>query len=97
MAQDFYAAFGLGTDNRSIGTVDEAGIALAGIKALEDRTGKLLAEMESLKADNAALREQLNGNNGGSSWMNPGFLILAVFFGIALAGFLWPRSSAASH
>ena len=33
MAQDFYAAFGLGQSERSIATVDESGIALAAIKA----------------------------------------------------------------
>jgi hypothetical protein len=33
MAQDFRAAFGLGEDDRHIGTVDEEGVALAAIKA----------------------------------------------------------------
>jgi hypothetical protein len=34
MAQDFYAAFKVGEDNRHITTIDEDGIALAAIKAL---------------------------------------------------------------
>ena len=34
MAQDFYAAFGLGEDDKHITTVDEEGVALAAIKAL---------------------------------------------------------------
>ncbi|MBV8489750.1 MAG: tail fiber domain-containing protein, partial [Candidatus Eremiobacteraeota bacterium] len=34
MAQDFYAAFGVGEDNRHITTIDEDGIALAAIQAL---------------------------------------------------------------
>ncbi len=29
MAQDFYAAFGLGLDDKHIGTIDEGGVALA--------------------------------------------------------------------
>ncbi|MGG7664495.1 tail fiber domain-containing protein [Dyadobacter sp. BHUBP1] len=78
MAQDFYAAFGLGNDNRSIGTVDADGVALAGIKALEERTRNLAAELESLKADNAALRQQMK-DNGGNSWMGlAGLGLLAV-------------------
>jgi hypothetical protein len=34
MAQDFYKAFGLGLDNKHIGTIDEGGVALAAIKGL---------------------------------------------------------------
>ena len=87
MAQDFYAAFGLGSDNRAIGTVDADGVALAGIKALEERTRNLAAELESLKADNAALRQQMKDNNG-NSWMGfagLGLLVLALGGGWLLA------------
>jgi hypothetical protein len=83
MAQDFYAAFGLGNDNRGIGTVDADGVALAGIKALEERTRNLAAELESLKADNAALRRQMHDNNS-NSWMGfAGFGLLALGGGLA--------------
>ncbi len=37
MAQDFYAAFGLGMDERHIATVDADGVALAAIKALNEQ------------------------------------------------------------
>lgn len=81
MAQDFYAAFRLGSDNRGIGTVDADGVALAGIKALEERTRNLANEQESLKADNAALRQQMHDNNG-NSWMGfAGFGLLALALG----------------
>lgn len=84
MAQDFYAAFGLGSDNRGIGTVDADGVALAGIKALEERTRNLAAELESLKADNAALRQQMKDNSG-NSWMGlAGFGLLALALGAGL-------------
>ncbi|MNL35395.1 hypothetical protein D3C87_1574280 [compost metagenome] len=84
MAQDFYAAFGLGNDNRGIGTVDADGVALAGIKALEERTRNLAAELESLKADNAALRQQMHDNNG-NSWMGlAGLALLALAVGTGL-------------
>lgn len=88
MAQDFYAAFGLGNDNRSIGTVDINGVTLAGVKALEERTRNLAAELESLKVDNAALRQQMKDNNG-NSWMDFagfGLLALTLVGGLAIAG-----------
>jgi len=79
-AQDFYAAFGLGNDNRSIGTVDVDGVTLAGIKALEERTRNLAAELETLKADNAALRQQMRDDNGrsGMGLAGVGLLLLAL-------------------
>ncbi|SDD42695.1 LPXTG-motif cell wall anchor domain-containing protein [Dyadobacter soli] len=91
MAQDFYAAFGLGSDNRGIGTVDADGVALAGIKALEERTRNLAGELESLKAENAALRQQMQDNNG-NSWMGfAGFGLLALG-----GGLVWARRRMAS-
>ena len=50
-AQDFRAAFALGTDDKTITTVDEAGIALAAIQELDRRT----AEIAQLKAQMARL------------------------------------------
>ncbi len=89
MAQDFYAAFGLGNDSRGIGTVDADGVALAGIKALEERTRNLAAELESLKADNAVLRQQMHDNDS-NSWMGlAGLGLLAL--GGALAGIMARR------
>jgi hypothetical protein len=41
MAQDFYAAFKVGEDDRHITSIDEDGIALAAIKALNDETNEL--------------------------------------------------------
>jgi hypothetical protein len=53
MAQDFYAAFHLGEDDRHITSIDEDGIALAAIKALHAENGRL-------QAKNAGLRARLN-------------------------------------
>jgi hypothetical protein len=62
-AQDFQAAFGLGTDGKSIGTVDADGVALAAIQGLnakvESGTQRAEARMESLEAENAALKAAL--------------------------------------
>ncbi len=83
MAQDFFAAFRLGHDNRGIGTVDADGVALAGIKALEERTRNLAEEIESLKADNAALRQEMKDNNG-NSMSTMALFVLAMVGGFAL-------------
>lgn len=51
MAQDFYAAFGTGTDDKHIATVDADGVALAAIQGLNQK-------LEEQKAENAKLKEQ---------------------------------------
>ncbi len=58
-AQDFYASFGLGTDEKSIGTVDADGVALAAIQALDARTREQAMQVKQLMAENAALEQQL--------------------------------------
>lgn len=60
MAQDFRAAFGLGSDEKSIGTVDADGVALAGVKALDTRTSQQATELETLKKENKELRNRLD-------------------------------------
>jgi hypothetical protein len=57
-AQDFRAAFGLGIDERSIGTVDADGVALAAAKALEVRTTGQESRIQALEARNAQLEQQ---------------------------------------
>jgi hypothetical protein len=54
MAQDFYAAFGVGVDDRHITSIDEDGVALAAIKALHRENGALRAQVA---ADHGALAE----------------------------------------
>jgi hypothetical protein len=58
-AQDFRAAFALGSDSLTIGTVDAQGVALAAAHALEARTRTLSTENAELRADNADLRALL--------------------------------------
>jgi hypothetical protein len=50
MAQDFYAAFGVGEDDRHITSIDEDGVALAAIKALETKLERKDAQIEALDA-----------------------------------------------
>jgi hypothetical protein len=53
VAQDFAAAFGVGSDDRHIHPVDGQGVALAAIQGL-------LAEVERLRQENAALARRLD-------------------------------------
>lgn len=48
VAQDFYALFGVGSDDKSISTIDPAGIALAAIQELYKRNQELHAANEEL-------------------------------------------------
>ncbi len=59
-SQDFRAAFGLGSDELSIGTVDADGVALAAAQALERRTAAQAEEIRALREENAALKERLD-------------------------------------
>ena len=59
MAQDFRAAFGLGDDDTTIGTVDADGVALAAAQALEARTAEQQARIAALEAENVELRARL--------------------------------------
>ena len=64
MAQDFYAAFGLGTDERHIGTVDADGAALAAIQGLHHRmTNENDALREALVQKDAAIADLRNENS----------------------------------
>jgi len=53
MAQDFYAAFGVGENDTTISTVDADGVALAAIQGLYQR-------LQAAEAENAALQQQVD-------------------------------------
>jgi hypothetical protein len=62
-AEDFRAAFGLGTDDTSIGHLDISGVTFAGVQALDARTqgmqttiAEQAREIGELRSDNASLR-----------------------------------------
>jgi hypothetical protein len=48
-AQDFYSAFGLGLDDKHIGTIDEGGVALAAIQGLYRQNQALRARVAKLE------------------------------------------------
>jgi hypothetical protein len=72
MAQDLYAAFGLGGSDKSITTIDADGVALAAIQGLNEIVHEKEQEIASLKARIAALENavaaiaQQDEPNGGA-------------------------------
>ena len=65
-AQDFYAAFGLGQDDKTISTIDLDGVALASIQGLyglvqekDAEIAAMEAEIADLRAENAKLNDRL--------------------------------------
>ena len=59
MAQDFYAAFRVGEDDKHITSIDEDGVALTAIKALHTDNLTLHADNDALRTDNRTLHAQL--------------------------------------
>lgn len=64
MAEDFAAAFGLGEDDRSISTVDAAGVALAAIQGLHERLRQKECDIEALRTELASLRATIAAERG---------------------------------
>ena len=60
MAQDFAAAFGVGSDDRRIETVDAFGVALASIQALHSQLRERDAQIDALWTELHALRARLD-------------------------------------
>lgn len=63
MAQDFFAKFAVGTDERHIASLDEDGVALAAIQGLNEKleaeNGKLKAQLAELKSAVQQLQQAL--------------------------------------
>jgi len=95
MAQDFYAAFGVGEDERRISTVDADGVALAAIQGLYAENQALKAQLSMMEARLSALEQGTAGEQPARTgarlpmpWLLAGGLVVA---GGALAG--WRRRS----
>jgi len=59
MAQDFYAAFGLGAAETKISTLDTSGVALAAIKALSAENAELKLRLEALERQQKQLQAEM--------------------------------------
>jgi hypothetical protein len=60
MAQDLYAAFGLGEDDKHIDTVDADGVALAGVQALYRMLVQKNTQIEQQQKEVRDLRSEMN-------------------------------------
>jgi hypothetical protein len=60
MAQDFHAAFGLGSDERHIATVDAEGVALAAVQGLHELLQEKVTRIDALEEQNRALQQRLD-------------------------------------
>ena len=63
MAQDFYAAFGVGADDKHIATIDEGGVALAAIQGLNLRLAEKDADIKALQTESDAKLDELEKRN----------------------------------
>ncbi|MDX1547964.1 MAG: tail fiber domain-containing protein [Rhodothermales bacterium] len=59
VAQDFYAAFGLGADDEHLAPLDANGVALAAVQALAQQNQAQADRIATLEAQNAQLLERL--------------------------------------
>jgi len=62
-AQDFYAAFGLGDDDKSISTIDLDGVSLVAIQGLYKLNQEHTQTIEALQAENTGLHDQMEDLN----------------------------------
>ena len=65
MAQDFYAAYGLGEDKLGIGTADADGVVFAALKGLYELVKEKEAAIELLKRQAARQAEELKNQKAG--------------------------------
>ncbi len=86
MAQDFYAAFGLGEDERHIANVDADGVALAAIQGLYAQNQALSGRVEKLEEQNADLEARLSALESGGSGVSPVQAGLLPGAGVLLVG-----------
>ena len=57
MAQDFHAAFGLGSSDTTITTIDTEGVALAAIQGLDQKLEEKEARIATLERELAQLKK----------------------------------------
>jgi hypothetical protein len=60
VAQDFYAAFGLGQDELHIASLDSSGVALAAIQGLYEVVQEQATRIQALEEENGSLQQRLD-------------------------------------
>ncbi|HEY0781838.1 MAG TPA: hypothetical protein VGE98_05225, partial [Thermoanaerobaculia bacterium] len=63
MAEDFFAAFSLGRDEKGISLIDTGGVALAAIQGLYRKLEEKEAEVQALRQDSETRIEALSKQN----------------------------------
>lgn len=94
-AQDFHAAFGLGSSDKAISTVDIDGVNMRAVQALEARTTELQRENDALRETVTTLEERvaaLESQHSDRALAGAGYAP-AWLIGLALVGglLLWRR------
>jgi hypothetical protein len=84
MAQDFYAAFAVGPDDKHISTVDADGVALAAIQGLAQENQELKSQISNLESRLAALEQNAQATNPAHS-NNLALIVVGVLLGIVVA------------
>ena len=102
MAQDFYAAFGLGEDDRHITTVDADGVALAAIQGLYELVQETRSENAALEARIAQLEAGAPTGGAaaaaaGSPGLPPAWPLLGGGLALVLVGLVVVRRLAAGR
>ncbi|GAA5528946.1 tail fiber domain-containing protein [Herpetosiphon gulosus] len=94
-AQDFYAAFGLGTDDRHIATVDADGVALAGVQGLYNLATKQAQLLDQQAEQMAALDARLAALEHGQNPQNslPWLWLIAITAAALGLGWMLGRRS----
>ena len=59
VAEEFYALFGLGADDKHVSFGDTSGVALAAVQALSQQEDALRQQVDQLRQENAELRQRL--------------------------------------
>ena len=106
MAQNFYAAFGMGEDEQYIGTVDADGVALASIQGLYQVMQEKDAQIVALEQQNAKQEKRLDDLEAHLSKLekqsvqplqsyNSWFAVLSLVVGLALGKYLFSRRGVA--
>ena len=96
MAQDFYAAFGVGADDKYIATVDADGVALAAIQRLYQIVQEKDVQIAELEARLALLEQKMGGEDAGttssgSGLPSPWFLLVGLPLGGLVLARRWQR------
>lgn len=86
VAQDFYAAFGVGEDNTHITTIDADGVALAAIQGLYEENQELKAQVGDLEARLSALEKGLQSGNMQPAQQTQSSTPWMILFGFCLVG-----------